>query len=285
MLNKAARLATYYGNNVIGRNSMNLVVYKEILTNIHPLKIFIVCLLFCISQVKMSDTNVIPNNLVTIRKRQFEHRQDEWFSARWMVQNAEQTLTVAREYARVTTERKLQAERELEEAREAEFRQSRAGQIRTREGVVSNLRRSLQHLAMPSAHIAEAPPQEAVAAIPLPPVSTLLPRVFSAPPASPDSITPGEPVATSTPLAEEPFTQLLTPPPQYRVTPGLTVMPFSGYSRAVFDHIASCPSCSRQFSSPASIYTHLRRCNRCRQTFSCARFSLRACLSDMNTTC
>src|SRR5277367_6863388 len=276
MLNKAARLATYYGNNVIGRNSMNLVVYKEILTNIHPLKIFIVCLIFCISQVKMSDTNVIPNNLVTIRKRQFEHRQDEWFSARWMVQNAEQTLTVAREYARLSTERKLQAERELEEAREAEFRQSRAGLIRTREGVVSNIRRSLQQLAMPSAHIAEAPPQEAVAAIPLPPVSSLLPRVFAEPPASPDSTTPGEPVATSTPLAEEPrFTQLLTPPPAAR-----TVVPFSGYTRRVFDHIAACQHCSRHFTSPASVYTHLRRCEQCSRSFSCTRFRVRACLMN-----
>src|SRR5277367_5015653 len=155
MLNKAARLATYYGNNVIGRNSVNWVVYKEILTNIHPLKIFIVCLLFCSSQVKMSDTNVIPNNLVTIRKRQFEHRQDEWFSARWMLQNAEQTLEVAREYTRVATERKLQAERELEEAREAEFRQSRAGLLHTREEALRSIRQSLRQM-----RVAAIPSQE-----------------------------------------------------------------------------------------------------------------------------
>src|SRR5277367_2900827 len=130
----------------------------------------------------MSDINVIPNNLVAIRKRQFEHRQDEWFSARWMQQNAEQTLEVAREYTRMATERKLLAERELEEAREAEFRQSHAGQIRTREGVVSNIRRCLGHLT--TTRIAEAPPQELTEPA-LPPISSLLPRVFSEPPASP----------------------------------------------------------------------------------------------------
>src|SRR5277367_436946 len=108
----------------------------------------------------MSDINVIPSNLVAIRKRQFENRQDEWFSARWMLQNAEQTLEVAREYTRVATERKLQAERELEEAREAEFRQSRAGLIRTREGVFCNIRQSLRQMSMTASRIAEIPPQE-----------------------------------------------------------------------------------------------------------------------------
>ena len=58
----------------------------------------------------MSDVNVIPSNLVAIRKRQFEQLQDEWFSARWAQQNAEQSLEVAREHTRIATERKLQAD-------------------------------------------------------------------------------------------------------------------------------------------------------------------------------
>src|SRR5277367_1193087 len=138
----------------------------------------------------MSDINVIPSNLVTIRKRQFEQRQDEWFSARWIQQNAEQTLEYAREYTRMATERKLQAERELEEAREAEYRQSRAGLIRTREGVFSNLRSSLRQMSMTAVHVAALPPQEgevqtvAIQTDPvLSPISTLLPMVFTEPPA------------------------------------------------------------------------------------------------------
>src|SRR5277367_4007716 len=101
----------------------------------------------------MSDVNVIPSNLVAIRKRQFEQRQDEWFAARWMQQNAEQMLEVAREYTRVATERQLQAERGLEEAREEEYWQSRAGALRTHEGVLRNVRQSLRQLrtaAIPS---------------------------------------------------------------------------------------------------------------------------------------
>src|SRR5277367_5287239 len=58
----------------------------------------------------MSDVNVIPSNLVAIRKRQFEQLQDEWFLARWAQQNAEQSLEVAREHTRIATERKLQAD-------------------------------------------------------------------------------------------------------------------------------------------------------------------------------
>src|SRR5271163_4425427 len=119
----------------------------------------------------MSDINVIPSNLVAIRKRQFDQRQNDWFAARRMQQNAEQTLEVAREYTRVATERKLQAERELEEAREAEYRQGRAGVRRTREGVISNMRSSLRQL-----HAAAIPPQEGEVPDVLPPIATLLPR-------------------------------------------------------------------------------------------------------------
>src|SRR5277367_2711190 len=138
---------------MIGRNSMNFLnwlVYKEILANIHPLSFVLFFAAVSVKKIKMSDINVIPSNLVAIRKRQYEQRQDEWFSARWMQQNAEQSLEYAKEYTRVTTERKLQAERELEEAREEEYRQSRAGVIRTREGVFSNInmRQSLRQLSL-----------------------------------------------------------------------------------------------------------------------------------------
>src|SRR5277367_2679058 len=169
----------------------------------------------------MSDVNVIPSNLVAIRKRQFEQLQDEWFSARWAQQNAEQSLEVAREHTRIATERKLQAERELEAAREEEYRQSRAGAQRTHEEVLRNIRQSLRQM-----RVAATPPQEGEVPDPVLSPNSSAHMVFTEPPASPDSTTVGEPVATSTPVVQagsgSEYTQLLTPPPQHQFVKGLT---------------------------------------------------------------
>ena len=123
-----------------------------------------------------------------------------------MEEVAEQSLEQAREHTRIATERKIQAELDLQEAREAEFRRSRQGVARARYGAFSNLRR-----CVPAVRVAESSSHAVVSSssqtepLALPPISSLVPpvvhREFSEPPASPTfSIFTGEPVATSTPV-------------------------------------------------------------------------------------
>ena len=152
----------------------------------------------------MSDVNMIPNDIVARRRRQYEQRQDAWFAARWMEQSTELALERARERIRLAAEERIRAELALQEVREVEFRQSAQGIARTRFGAFYNLRR-----CAPASQVVGTSERVLVSSasqtepVVLPPVSSLLHRVFTDPPASPTlRIFTGEPVATSTPTCD-----------------------------------------------------------------------------------
>src|SRR5277367_1037251 len=113
---------------------------------------------------------------------------------------------IARERTRISTEQKIRAELDLQEAREAEFHRSAVGVARVRYGAFRNLRRSFT-----VGWVSDTPPRVLSSSasqtepLVLPPISSLVPpavhRVSVEPPTSPTvSIFTGGPVATSTPV-------------------------------------------------------------------------------------